>query len=74
MRSEAAVHSRRRRKSAGVAMAGLAMLVSAGIALPQEAGAATGTNSTVAGSKPPAVGRIRPGAAATVIEHGSLRV
>jgi hypothetical protein len=33
-------------------MAGLAMLVSAGIALPQEAGAATGTISTIAGSDP----------------------
>jgi hypothetical protein len=33
-------------------MAGLAMLVSAGLALPQEAGAATGTISTIAGSDP----------------------
>ena len=56
MRSEVAAGSGRRRmrlRSGGVAVAALAMLVSAGLAFPPEAGAAgTGTISTVAGSDP----------------------
>ena len=53
MRSEVAARSGRRRRRGGVAVAGLAILVSAGFAFPQEAsGAATGTISTIAGSDP----------------------
>ena len=53
MRSEVAARSGRRRRSGGVAVAALALLVSAGFAFPQEAGAAgTSTISTVAGSDP----------------------
>src|SRR6516225_7280677 len=52
MRSELAVQSWRRPRNAGIAVAALAMLVSAGVAFPQEASAATGTISTIAGSDP----------------------
>jgi len=52
MRSELAVRSWRRPRNAGAAVAALAMLVSAGVAFPQEASAATGTISTIAGSDP----------------------
>src|SRR5262245_51437175 len=50
MRTEVATRSGRRRMNGGVAAAALAILVSAGFALPQEAIAATNTISTVAGS------------------------
>jgi hypothetical protein len=56
MRSEVAARSgrrRTRRMSGGVAVAALAIVLSAGLAFPQAAGAAgTGTISTVAGSDP----------------------
>jgi hypothetical protein len=52
MRSEVAARSGRRRRGAGVAVAALAMLVSVGVAFPQDALAATGTISTIAGSDP----------------------
>jgi hypothetical protein len=52
MRSEVAAPSGRLRRSGGVAVAALAILLSAGFASPQEASAATATNTivTVAGS------------------------
>src|SRR5215470_128996 len=50
MRSEVAARSGRRRTSGGVAVAGLAILLSAAFAFPREAVAATNTISTVAGS------------------------
>jgi fibronectin type III domain protein/NHL repeat-containing protein len=51
MRSEVAAQSGRRLTIGGVAAAALAMLVSVGLALPSEAGAAgTGTITTIAGS------------------------
>src|SRR5262252_8393097 len=50
MRSEVAARSGRRRTSGGVAVAALAIALSAAFAFPQEAVAATNTISTVAGS------------------------
>jgi fibronectin type III domain protein/NHL repeat-containing protein len=51
MRSEVAARSGRRRMRGGVALAAAAVALSAGVAFPQEAGAAgTGTISTIAGS------------------------
>jgi hypothetical protein len=53
MQSEVASRSGRRRRSGGVALAALSLLLSAGLAFPQAAGAAgTNTISTVAGSDP----------------------
>jgi hypothetical protein len=52
MRSEVAARSGRRRRSGGVALAALAIALSAAFAFPQEASAATGSISTVAGSDP----------------------
>jgi hypothetical protein len=52
MRSEVAARSGRRRTSGGVALAALAIVLSAAFAFPQEASAATGTISTIAGSNP----------------------
>jgi hypothetical protein len=52
MRREMAARRGRRRKSVGVAVAALAILVSVAVAIPQKAGAATGTISTIAGSDP----------------------
>jgi hypothetical protein len=52
MRSKVAARRGRRRKSVGVAVAALAILVSVAVAIPQKAGAATGTISTIAGSDP----------------------
>jgi hypothetical protein len=51
MRSEVAARSGRRRMSGGVGLAAVAIVLSAGLAFPQEASAAgTGTISTIAGS------------------------
>ena len=50
MHSEVAVRSGRRRKSVGAALAALAIVVSVAVGIPQKAGAATGTISTIAGS------------------------
>ena len=51
MRTEVAARIGRRRTSGGIAVAALAVLLSAGFAFPQEASAAgTGTISTIAGS------------------------
>jgi hypothetical protein len=52
MRSEVAARRGRRRTSVGVAVAALAIIVSVAVAIPQKAGAATGTISTIAGSDP----------------------
>src|SRR5262249_61911582 len=52
MRCEVAAWSGRRLRRGGVGVAALAMLVSVAVAFPQDANAATGTISTIAGSDP----------------------
>jgi sugar lactone lactonase YvrE len=52
MNREVAARSGRRRRSAGVATAALAISLAAGAAFAPQAGAATGTISTIAGSDP----------------------